>query len=283
MRRMCWHVSWWARFLGWRVLDTVLHGDFGHKLAALALEAACRGDSGRFTHALGAAGDLTEFDAGTIAVIALAAYTTGDQALAERLFEEALARGPENAEVMVCYGSYLQRNGNCKEGIAFLERGLKADPGDATALSWLGNAYYASGNLLRARECYEASIRLEGQGNGESYMGLAFVAGKEGKSDEELRLWREATARMPHDAMAWYNLGDALYLAGQWNRAIRAFRKSLDLKWEKPHYALYGIAVSYMEVGNVQDARRFCVRALEAKPDYELASQLLEEIEAEAK
>jgi len=206
----------------------------------------------------------------------------GDSALAERLLEAARAREPENAEVLVCYGSYLERKGNREEGIAFLERGLKADPNNATAFSWLGNAYYASGNLLRARECYEASIKIEGQGNGESYMGLAFVAGKEGKLEEELEFWREAVSRMPHDAMAWYNLGNALSCAGEWRSAMRALRRSLRLGWEQPHLALYGMALSYLELGRLRAARRFCTQALEAEPDFTLAMDLMQDIEAKA-
>lgn len=83
----------------------------------------------------------------------------------------------------------------------------------------------------------------------------------------EVTLWKEATARVPDSAEAWYGLGDARRFADDFAGARAAYARSAELDPDRlDTWNNLGIAAA--EVGDFDEARRAWERALRVKPSY---------------
>ena len=279
MRNLVQWVVWQVRFAGALVISLLLRRDASAEFVFLAQQAAHRRDTAGFLRAIRRSGDPSRFDEATVARVALYHQWIGDKSESARLFITLAPSTSQSPEVLKCYGNYLAHSGRVQEGVAYLERGLKAAPGDSVALDWLGIAYRDLGHLDRARECLEASIGMQPQPSGESYMALAFVASDQGRWEEAAGLWRKGASLLSEDATIWYNLGNSLCHTQHWREAISAFRRSLRLGWSNPQAALYGVALGYWHLGSIRKARRYCNKALQREPGYDLALGLKATIE----
>ena len=269
---------WAVRFAILALRERLQRRTFHAEFLDLAWEAARLRDANRFRRAMRRVPNVEAFDGETVAATAMYLEWAGEQSEAARLFGLALDMDRQDPAILKLYGGHLLNKGQTDDAIEYLERGTRQGPSSSAAWQWLGKAHRQAGHLRRARECYEASIRAEP--NGEALSGLAFVAAEEGQWAEAARLWREAITHLPGDATAWYNLGNALANLGEWRESERASRKCLRLGWEKPHSALYGIALANAELGRLRAAKKYCRKALAIAPDYDLALELAGDLNA---
>jgi Flp pilus assembly protein TadD len=68
---------------------------------------------------------------------------------------------------------------------------------------------------------------------------------------------RKATALDPKNARGWNTLGISCYRAGQWDAAIDALRKSIELHPKGDAYALVVLAMAHWQKGDKKAARRW--------------------------
>jgi cytochrome c-type biogenesis protein CcmH/NrfG len=85
---------------------------------------------------------------------------------------------------------------------------------------------------------------------------------------ELIRALEDETAKNPQNTKAWIQLGNAYFDSGQHEKAIWAYRKSLELDPSNPN-VWTDMAIMYRRSGNPQEAIKAFDRAIEADPKHE--------------
>jgi cytochrome c-type biogenesis protein CcmH/NrfG len=88
---------------------------------------------------------------------------TGRRDEAMRLFREAIAREPGNAEALLYLAGALASAGRSADALPYFEQALKADPASTMALNGLGLARLELGDRAGAAAAFRESLRLDPQ------------------------------------------------------------------------------------------------------------------------
>ena len=185
-----------------------------------------------------------------------------------------------------------------KPSLAALNRAVRLDPEDATALCNLGVAEQRQGQTGRAVERYQKAIEID-PNLAEAHYNLGLGLRALGFGQEACDAFRRATqvqsdyfdayfqlGLMQQDLghiqaaigtynlalhlnsthhMIYYNLGLGLQSLGRPEEAVEQYRKALDLEPNFPD-ALNNMALALREVGQTEPAIECCRRALEIDP-----------------
>jgi tetratricopeptide (TPR) repeat protein len=89
------------------------------------------------------------------------AFERGEQAIALRLFDRAIAARPEHAEALINRGAVLSRLGRLAEAAEVTERALAVEPNRMRALLNAARYRFALGDTARARAHVERALALE--------------------------------------------------------------------------------------------------------------------------
>ena len=127
-------------------------------------------------------------------------------------FRHALALEPENPDVLFEYvGSVLMPTGRMEEGLAAIERVVKADPLNSASWSRLGDVRFFRGDYDAARESYQRSLEISPeQSITAAFEAYAFLL--QGQPASALPISQRATAevfRHQGAALADHDLGHA--------------------------------------------------------------------------
>ena len=122
---------------------------------------------------------------------AISAHRTGNVALAEQLFDQALEYDPNNADALQLMGLIAKGKGDPKAAEAWMRKSLAADDGQA-------HVHYNLGNLLKARQALE----------------------------EASSHYRRAAELKPDYVDALVQLGEMLMALGRWPEAEKPLRKA---------------------------------------------------------
>lgn len=99
---------------------------------------------------------------------------------------------------------------------------------------------------------------------------LGLIFNREGKLQEELRLWRELVSLVPGWSEAWYRLGNALFKSGDLDGAKNAYKRAVSLSPEDPRY-YNNLGEIYRRERDFKRAEIYFKKALSLYPDYALA------------
>jgi Flp pilus assembly protein TadD len=80
---------------------------------------------------------------------------------AEKLFESALARSPDNANLRSGYGRLLLMTGRVERAVLALHAALKLDPGHVGALNNLGVALNLLGEVADAGSAFKRALAID--------------------------------------------------------------------------------------------------------------------------
>jgi serine/threonine-protein kinase len=159
---------------------------------------------------------------------------------AEAVWRDLVARRPENARHLGCFGKYLKDRGRGAEADEYLDRAedafrkaIRVKPAFPEALTGLGNALQSRGRLDEAVAAFRQAIRLNPDlADAHSGLGIAFTA--MGRPDEGAAEHREAIRLNPRMPQAHTNLGSALFALGRYDEAAEAHRQALRLDPKHP-------------------------------------------------
>jgi tetratricopeptide (TPR) repeat protein len=137
--------------------------------------------------------------------------------------------------------------------------------------SWMvhGNLGYILSSEGRVNDAigeFEQATRLKPD-DAQAHINLGNILLQTGKVPEAIGQYQEALRLKPDDAQAHYNTGNALQRAGKVSEAIAQYEQALRVNpnYAEPHNNL-GLALS--ESGKIQEAIRHYEQALEIDPDY---------------
>jgi protein O-mannosyl-transferase len=216
------------------------------------------------------------------------------------IWEDTLAKAPDNERVHFNLGEILDRRGRINEAIAQYRRTLEIRPDNANAHTNLGIALANCGqadeaiahfrevlkimpdyaevhcnlsiSLLGENQVDEAIVHLRraldinpNLAAARNYLASALAS--TGQFDEAIVQWRKALEVNPGDAGARINLGIALANRGQTDEAIAHFREVLKIM---PDYAEvhYNLSLSLLEKNQLDEAISHLRRALDINPYF---------------
>lgn len=153
------------------------------------------------------------------------------------LLQKAVVVRPESAEAHIRLGETLTDMGRVDEGIAELHEGLRLKPDSASAHSNLARNYWmGKGDVEKAVSHFHRALAINPDG-GYTHLQLALLHAYTGDLDAAERSARDAIV-LQDQAMsgtqgllmvgARSRLGYVFYRRGQYEEAIREFRKELD-------------------------------------------------------
>lgn len=107
----------------------------------------------------------------------------GDYAEAITLFRKALTLDPGSWETQIQLATALIDAGQTKEAISVLEENVRTDPTPVRGLVLTGMAHLNSKDNLKAKESYEAAIRID-PNHAKAHFGLATACQRLGRAEE---------------------------------------------------------------------------------------------------
>ncbi|MCW5555793.1 MAG: tetratricopeptide repeat protein [Verrucomicrobiae bacterium] len=171
-------------------------------------------------------------------------------------------------------GVFQMDRSNLAAALVYFERAVKWDGFSAPLRHALAVAYSTDGRGREAVEQLQAAVRLAPEDAEYRYLlGLAF------SETGNLRGARDALAEAvrldPSFARAWYNLGLAQSALNQPEPAIESLLRAESLDAHSPMFP-YARATILARLDQVEEARLAARRALELRPGFAEAQQLLQ-------
>ena len=197
-------------------------------------------------------------------------FWTGQNEEAIAAFKKWVSRESENADAHAFLGIALIAAGKPEEAIPMLEKALTLNP---------DRPGWYTGNLSVARACTgqteEAITMMQEVFNSnpkdaESCRNLSWVLIYGGRHEEALSMAKKAATLKPAPEPFFYEtLGFSYLVMGQYEEAIAAFEKAIDL-WSDFLSSHIGLTASYSLAGRMEEARAEAVEVLRINPKTSL-------------
>jgi len=184
------------------------------------------------------------------------------QALAE--LDDALAINPANGPWHFNKALALDSMNRFAEAIREYEQALEMDPSDVEILTCLAVDYTRTGHYDLALEIFEQAQQLDPMYE-PCYCNRIITYTEMEKHDLAEQMFYMAQHIDPDCALCFYNIGNSLFIRGQYKKAISCWQKTAGL--EKAHPQInYRIAQAYLADGDTENARKYFLAELRQDP-----------------
>jgi tetratricopeptide (TPR) repeat protein len=191
--------------------------------------------------------------------------------------KQLAADNPGSFAVQMRLGQALYEAGNAAEAIAALERASKLVPqanGDANPNALIAQIATKQGDTARAIRALEAVVTVD-SADVESARTLAQLVAKQGDAARAAAAYAVVAELDPFDVQAQAAVGRQAMQQKDAPRAIRAFRSALASGPPDRAAAHVELAEAHFMAGQLGDAKRETLAALEIAPAFERAQDLL--------
>ncbi len=183
----------------------------------------------------------------------------------ETLWEDTVARNPQEWHAYINLGAALKQSGKLEAAVGCLEQALRLNPDSAEAHNDLGDALRQQGKLPEAIRHFEQALRIrplyaESQGN------LGNALAQLGRDQEAIRHFEQALQINPDFAEVHNNLGNALMKQGQVPEAVEHYQQALRINPDFAEAHL-NLAIALEKTGRAPEAIEQYKQALRLKPD----------------
>jgi protein O-GlcNAc transferase len=162
--------------------------------------------------------ELRPSDPESAALLAVYLTEAGHAAAAARFLEPWLARDDDDLDVLNALAVALATSGKPREALDVLARARRSHPNNTQVLVNVGTVHLAAGDLVHARQAFEAALDLAPD-VARAHNSLGVIAAREGHLPEAIERWKRAVALNPADYQTLYNLGSELWQAGRRDEA----------------------------------------------------------------
>jgi tetratricopeptide (TPR) repeat protein len=183
--------------------------------------------------------------------MALASIDLGELEEAEAHYRESLAIEPQPA-IYSDLGFVLERQGMTEEANELYRKSLELDPESATAHYNLAASLARRGEFAAAERHFRAA--LEENPNAQTYTGLGFVLGKQGRVDEAIANLHDAIEAGPKHPAAYDQLGTILVEQGRLDEAASNYRLLVRIRPSAAAHQKLGQVL--MRIGRTDEARK---------------------------
>ena len=180
--------------------------------------------------------------------------------------EHALALDRRVAPAHVCLGTLDSGTGQYEKAVTEFARALDAEPTGDDAYRGLAEAYQHLGNLAQAEATYRRAIQLRPHyWAGYNWLGAFYFS--QSRFAESVAMFNQVVGLAPDSIRGYYNLGAALNGQGRYREAITAIQRSIDMRPSATAYTNLGN--SYFYLRQYEQAVPAYARAVELKKsDY---------------
>jgi tetratricopeptide (TPR) repeat protein len=199
-----------------------------------------------------------------------------DDATVDQL-KQIAADNPGSFAVQMRLGQALYEAGNAAAAIEALERASKLLPqanGDANPNAMIAQIATKQGDTARAIRALEAVVKVDSS-DVESARALAQLVAKQGDAARAAAAYAVVAELDPFDVQAQTAVGRHAMQQKDARRAIRAFRSALAAGPPDRAAAHVELAEAHFMAGQLGDAKRETLAALEIAPAFERAQDLL--------
>lgn len=207
--------------------------------------------------------------------LALAAAGRLPDAIAS--YHQALASHPNDPKTLENLGMALAMQGHFDEAVYCYQQAIRVDPTDPVTFDNLGVALASEGKTGEAIQQFQMALQLD-PNYAEGYHNLGLALAQSGRLDEAIKNYRKAIQINPNAGATYFNLANALAEQGNSAEAISCYDTSLRLDSNNPR-AQFNLASVLVSVGRTNDARTHLENALQLKPDYREAKELLRSLD----
>jgi predicted O-linked N-acetylglucosamine transferase (SPINDLY family) len=183
---------------------------------------------------------------------------------AEAIYRSILLSEPGNASALHFLGVCAHQRGDDEAAASHIGAALAANPREPMAQNNLGLVYRRQGRLEDARACFDRALAAE-PGNAVAYNNRGLVEKEMGRLDHALRDFAQATRLRGDFAEAFANLANVLLDQTAYGQSLQACDRALAVN--------AGIAVAHamrgralMEMGRLAEAVASMSRALAIEP-----------------
>jgi predicted TPR repeat methyltransferase len=215
--------------------------------------------------------------------LAISLHRQGKLGAALQLYDQILARFPDDAEALHFSGLLAHQQGRSADAVDLIHRSLREEPDQPDPLSNLGLALKGLGRLDEAEAAYRRALALAPD-HGNAWNNLAAVLRAQDRLDAAEEAYREAIRHRPDHGEAHHNLGLLLFAAGRRHEAVLCFCRSLtlsasdDLTSEKRRVLAY----AYTAIGERKKAAAIYEDWFRDEPHNPVARHLLAALSGEA-
>jgi serine/threonine protein kinase/tetratricopeptide (TPR) repeat protein len=160
--------------------------------------------------------------------------------------QQAGSLNQNQPEILLALGSVYTASGRTAEGIAELKRALQAAPNSDEAYSRLGWAYLNSARSSEAIQSFKKAIEINPYyWMNHNNLGNAYY--QLGSYVEAVSSYRRVIELDPNNPYAYNNLGAVLLQSGRFQEALEPLQKSLQFSADGQAYSNLGIAYFYLK------------------------------------
>jgi TolB-like protein/Flp pilus assembly protein TadD/DNA-binding winged helix-turn-helix (wHTH) protein len=146
---------------------------------------------------------------------------------AEARFRQAIGLHPGDWSPYNSLGLFLFRSGRYLEAAEQYEYVVALDNTNTMGYTNLGISNMLAGDFAAAASVLQKAVDIEPRAN--TYSNLGLMHYYLGRLDEAIDSHRQAVELAPNDHLKWSNLGDALWIAGNFDEARQVFRTAEQL------------------------------------------------------
>lgn len=185
-----------------------------------------------------------------------------DEAIAQ--IKLAVMLAPYNATMRLNHGVFLEQKGQHEQALQELEYATQLDPTDARPWINLGLIHASHMNLGKADECMRRALVLDPR-SAQAHLALGDLFGMKGHDQEAMDHYREALRLQPGFSLPHRGLANLLIRQGHVQEACKEFDIYIDLD-AKPAKAAGLAAHALLKHGNVSEAFRYWHQAIHGDP-----------------
>ena len=137
---------------------------------------------------------------------ALTAALLGDHARAAEILAQGVAAHPHAAPLYNNLAVVRERQGQCDEALATVERGMHEDAALAQLQKNLGDLLYRDGRYDEAFEAYQRAVKADPELGDDVYLRLGNIRFRRQEREEAVRCWERALELDPENAIVRTNL-----------------------------------------------------------------------------
>ena len=144
-----------------------------------------------------------------------------------RLYNEVLAREPENADALHLSGVVAHQQGRNEEAVALITRAIGMRPRAPALRNNLGLALTALGQWRQAEDAYREALGLAPEFV-DALLNLGNLRAAQGNCADAVTSLEKAVALGADSAQTRYKLGYLRAVLGDWAQAISCYRRALE-------------------------------------------------------
>lgn len=201
----------------------------------------------------------------------------GEFSQAESIYQQIIAKNPNNTEALHWLGVVYHQMGNNSHAIEFIGKAAKLNPKNAIYACNLGVVLSADNQINEAIHSYQQALLYRSDDVNTLYnLGNAFK--KLGQLDAAIESYQRALTIDPNRASGYNNLGEIFREQGKWDAAMACYQKVLA---QQPNNfdTLFNLSCVFVAQGHEEQAETCYQKVLHIKPDHAKAIDALFQIE----